>query len=234
MFLFLKLVLAHLIADFILQFEELYQLKVRSFLGQLAHALIHGIAALVILDPYLNEPLIWAFAAGIVLIHLAQDLIKYSMTRRNPAHTFFYFMADQACHILVLSAIFLLPVSREVRGFPGAPLLDALYRESAWTLDAIFFILLTFAGNYILNAFAKSFLRDAPLLFMIRTPEMIHAMIERSLIAWILISSNALSAILLAPCAGFLRLPFKMLRSRKAFLLSLGYAVLIVALFRKM
>jgi hypothetical protein len=42
MFLFLKLVLAHLIADFILQFEELYQLKIRSFLGHLAHVLIHG------------------------------------------------------------------------------------------------------------------------------------------------------------------------------------------------
>jgi len=233
MFLFLKLVLAHLIADFILQFEELYQLKVRSFLGHLAHALIHGIVSLLILFPYLNEPVIWAFAAGIVVIHLAQDLIKYSFTKKKPANTFFYFMADQACHLLVLSAILLLPVSHEVRGFPQFPLLDSLYRTNAWTLYAIFFILLTFAGSYILNAFTKSFFPGESPVFMIRSPEMIHAIVERSLVAGILLSRPPLLMLALVPCVGLLRLPFKLLRNWTAFLLSLIYAVLMVLLFRE-
>lgn len=233
MFLFLKLILAHLIADFILQFEELYQLKVRSFLGQLLHALIQGIVSLVLLFPYLNEPTIWIFAGGLVLIHLAQDLIKYSFTKKIPANTFLYFMADQICHVLVISSIFLLPISREIRGFPNSPLLDMFYRTNDWTIGLIFFITLTFAGSYILNAFSKSYLKGHSPLYLISAPEMIHAILERSLAAWILLLSASPWMILLVPCAGIFRLPFKPLRDLKAFLLSMIYAVTVTLLFRK-
>lgn len=233
MFLFLKLILAHLIADFILQFEELYQLKVRSFLGQLFHVLIHGLVSLLLFYPYLNKPSIWIFVTALVLIHLTQDLIKYSFTKKTPANTFVYFITDQACHFLVLSAILLLPVSREVRGFPGSPLLDSLYRNDLWTLLAIFFITLTFAGCYVLNAFSKSYLKSHTPLFLISSPEMVHAIVERSLIAWIFFASDSPWRLLVIPCAGLLRLPFKLLRDWMAFLLSLLYALLICLLFNR-
>ncbi|MFA5160117.1 MAG: DUF3307 domain-containing protein [Candidatus Omnitrophota bacterium] len=233
MFLFLKLILAHLIADFILQPEELYQLKIRSFLGQLFHVLIHGLVSLMLLYPYLNTPQIWLFVAGLVLVHLVQDLIKYSVTKKNPANTFVYFMTDQLCHVLVISTIFFLPVSHEVRGFPDSPRLDMLYRMDIWTLDAIFFIILTFAGSYILNAFTKSYLKEHSPLYLISSLEIVHAILERSLIAWILLSSTPPWMLLLIPCAGVLRLPFKPLRDLTAFLLSLSYAVLITLFFQK-
>ena len=233
MFLFLKLILAHLVADFILQFEELYQLKVRSFLGQLSHAVLHGLVSLAFLYPYLNEPVIWAFVAGMVAIHLAQDLIKYSLTKKAPANTFVYFMADQFCHALVIGAVFLLPVSHEIRGFPHFALLNGLYRTNFWTLALIFFITLTFAGSYILNAFAQSYLKGRSPLYLISSPEIGHALLERSFIAWILFSSTSPWMLLLIPCVGVLRLPFKPLRDLTAFLLSLNYAVLITLLFQK-
>ena len=233
MFLFLKLILAHLIADFILQFEELYQLKVRSYLGQLSHVLIHGLVSLAILYPYLNAPQIWLFVTGLVLIHLAQDLIKYSVTQKTPANTFVYFMTDQLCHVLVISTIFLFPVSHEVRGFPTSPLLDMFYRTNTWTLDVIFFIMLTFAGSYILNAFTKSYLKGHSTLYLISSPEIAHAILERSLIAWILLAATFPFAILAIPCVGVLRLPFKPLRDWTSFFLSLSYAVLITLLFQK-
>jgi len=233
-FLFLKLVLAHLIADFILQFEELYQLKVRSFLGQLFHVLIHGLVALALLYPYLNEPVIWAFVAGMILVHLAQDMIKYAFTKKSPANTFLYFMVDQGCHVLVISAIFLLPISREIRGFPNAALLDILYRWDVVTIGAIFFILLTFGGSYILKAFAKSYLKDCPPLFMITSPEMLHALLERALIAWVILSRGPNLTLLLIPCIGLSRLVSKPLRDLRAFLMSLIYAVLLSLLFYKL
>jgi hypothetical protein len=233
MFLFLKLILAHLIADFILQFEELYQLKVRSFLGQLLHVLIHGLVSLVLLYPYLNLPQIWFFVAGLVVVHLTQDLLKYSFTKKTPANTFIYFMVDQFFHVLVISAIFLLPVSREVRGFPDFALLDMLYRDNFWTLGAIFFITLTFAGSYVLNAFSKSYLKGHTPLYLISSQEIAHAILERSLIAWILLGGTSLWMLLLIPCVGVLRLPFKPLRNLIAFLLSLNYAVLITLLFQR-
>ncbi len=233
MFLFLKLVLAHLIADFILQFEELYQLKVRSFLGQLLHVLIHGLVSLALLYPYLNAPQIWYFVAGLVLVHLSQDLIKYSITQKTPANTFAYFTADQVCHVLAISAVFLLPISHEVRGFPHFALLNDLYRNNFWTLAAIFFITLTFAGSYILNAFAKSYLPGHSPLYMISSPEIAHGILERSLIAWILFASPSPWMLVLIPCVGVLRLPFKPLRDLTAFLLSLNYAVLVTLLFQR-
>ena len=233
MFLFLKLILAHLIADFILQFEELYQLKVRSFLGQLSHVLIHGLVSLAFLYPYLNAPQIWLFVTGLVLVHLAQDLIKYSATQKNTANTFVYFMTDQLCHVLVISTIFLLPISHEIRGFADFPLLDSLYRTNLWTLGAIFFITLTFAGGYILNAFTKSYLKGHSPLFLISSPEMAHAILERSLMAWILLSGASPWMLFIIPCVGVFRLPFKRLRDWTAFLLSLTYAVLITLLFQK-
>jgi len=233
MFLFLKLILAHLIADFILQFEELYQLKIRSFLGQLSHALIQGLVSLLVLYPYLNVLQIWLFVAGLVLVHLAQDLIKYSATKKTPKNTFVYFMADQLCHVLVISTILLFPVSYEVRGFPDFPFLDTLYRTNTWTLGLIFFITLTFAGSYTLNAFAKSYLKGRSPLYLISSPEMVHAILERSLVAWILLSNAPIWGLLLIPCVGVFRLPFKPLRDLTAFLLSLNYAVLITLLFQK-
>lgn len=231
MFLFLKLVLAHLIADFILQFEELYQLKVRSFLGQLLHVLIHALVTLAILFPYLNEPGIWAFVIGISIVHLTQDVLKYKFTTKTPANTFIYFMTDQFCHILVLSTILFSPISREVRGFSDSALLDILYRQDLWTIRTIFFILLTFGGSYILNAFAKSYLKDTPPLFMITSTEMLHAFLERSVVAWIVLSLTPLPTLLLIPCVGVVRLFSKQLRNPRAFLLSLDYSVLLSLLF---
>lgn len=233
MFLFLKLILAHLIADFILQFEELYRLKVRSFLGQFSHALTHGLVSLALLYPYLNAPQIWLFVAGIVLVHLAQDLIKYSATKKTPANTFIYFMTDQLCHVLVISTIFLFPVSHEIRGFPASSLLDMFYRTNVWTFDAIFFITLTFTGSYVLNAFVKSYLKGHSPLYLISSPEITHAILERSLVAWILLSGASPWTILLIPCVGVLRLPSKTLRDLTAFLLSMNYAVLITLIFQK-
>jgi len=233
MFLFLKLILAHLIADFILQFEELYQLKVRSFLGQLFHVLIHVLVALAILFPYLNEPQIWLYLAGISLAHLTQDGLKYSFTKKSPQNTFLFFMADQLCHVLVIGTIFFFPVSHEIRGFPDCALLDLFYRQNLWTIRTIFFILLTFGGSYTLNAFAKSYIEGTPPLFMITSAEMLHSMVERTVIAWIFLSSSSLPMLLLIPCVGILRLPSKNLRDTKAFLLSLVYAILLCLLFRK-
>ena len=140
MFLFLKLILAHLIADFVLQFEELYRLKVRSFLGQLAHVFVHGMVTTVLLFPYLNEPLIWVFIVALMLEHLAQDLIKYRFTKKAPQKTFVYYAADQLFHFLALSAILLFPVANEVRGFPGNAALDTLYKNNTLTVFFIFFI----------------------------------------------------------------------------------------------
>jgi hypothetical protein len=108
------------------------------------------------------------------------------------------------------------------------------YRLNVWTLDAIFFITLTFAGSYILNAFTKSYLKERSPLYLITSQEVAHAIFERSLIAWILIAGvSAPWMLFLLPCVGVLRLPFKTLRDLMAFLLSLSYGIWVTLLFQR-
>ena len=126
-----------------------------------------------------------------------------------------------------------MPISREVRGFPNSALLDTLYRTNFWTIGAIFFIALTFAGSYLLNGFAKSYLKGHSLLYLISSPEIAHAILERSIMAGILLVSTSPWRFLILLSVGVLRLPFKLLRERTAFLLSLAYAVLVTLLFQR-
>lgn len=232
MFLFLKLFLAHLVADFVLQFEELYQLKVRSLWGHILHVLIHWAVSLLLLFPYLDRPGIWIFVSAMVLLHLGQDFIKYTLTRKIPKNTFLYFIADQCVHVLVLSSILLFPISAEVRGFPGHRLLDMVYRDNGFTLWLIFFILLTFAGSYTIHAFCRSYVKNAPPLYGITSYEMAYTLLERSIIGLIVAGTAPLSWILFTPLVGLARLPLKRMRDRTGFLFSLSYAVLLGLCFR--
>lgn len=233
MFLFLKLFLAHLIADFVLQFEELYRLKVRSLWGHILHVLCHGIVSLLLLFPYLNEPILWGFIVGLVLMHLTQDFIKYTLTQKIPKNTFVYFMADQFVHVLVLAVILLFPLSHEVRGFPHHPILDAVYRDNNFTLLMIFFLSLTFAASYTFHAFCRSFVKTAPPLYGITSFEMTYALIERSVIGLIILSvPNPFWGVLVTPLIGLARLPVKRMRDRNGFLVSLLYAVVLSLCFR--
>ncbi|MBU9889885.1 MAG: DUF3307 domain-containing protein [Candidatus Omnitrophica bacterium] len=232
MFLFLKLFLAHLIADFILQFEELYRLKVRSLWGHIFHVLIHWGVSLVLVWPYLDLPGIWIFVTAATLVHLTQDFIKYTLTRKIPKNTFLYFMADQCVHVLVLGAILFFPVSREVRGFAGHSLWDTLYRDSAFTLFLIFFILLTFAGSYTIHAFFRSYVKNTPPLYGITSFEMAYTLLERSIVGIVIVTAAHPLWILLTPLIGLFRLPFPNMRDRAAFLASFIYACLLSLCFR--
>ncbi|HOW58154.1 MAG TPA: DUF3307 domain-containing protein [Candidatus Omnitrophota bacterium] len=232
MFLFLKLILAHLVADFVLQFEELYRLKVKSLLGHIAHVLIHGIVTLLCLFPYLNELTIWLFVAGLMATHLIQDFIKYTLTKKIPKNTFVYFMIDQCFHLLVLSAIFLLPVSSDVRGFPNHLILNTLYTQSIWTVNAIFFLLLTFASSYTLFAFYQSYRKDARPDHGITSLEIIYTSLERILIGGIALFTPNLLWLLITPLIGLVRLPIVKMRDQKDFMFSLTFSIILGLFFR--
>ncbi len=233
MFLFWKVLLAHLVADFVFQFEGLYQLKVRSLWGHILHVLIHGVVLLLFLYPYLGNPEIWVFAAAVMIFHLIQDFIKYTLTKKIPKNTFLYFMTDQFVHVLVLGSILILPISSEVRGFPNDALLDAVYRDNTFTLFLIFFILLTVAGSYTIHAFYRSFVKNSRPLYGITSYEITYTLLERSIIGIIvLVTPHLLLGILLTPLVGLARLPFKKMRDRTGFLISFSYAVLLSLCFR--
>jgi hypothetical protein len=231
MFLFLKLCLAHLIADFILQFEELYQFKVKQKVGQLVHASLHAGVSLLILYPYLNEPFIWIYVVIASTVHMSQDLLKYKYIN-NKKYFFWIFTVDQIVHFLVLSTIMLFPISREVRGLPTWPNLDSFYTQNEWTLYMIAFLGATFCGNYLLHAFNVSYFKNARRDHFISTFESVHGIFERTIIAGVfLLSSNPL-LVLTCPAVGLIRIIDKRIRSTTDFVLSFLYAALLGLIFR--
>lgn len=232
MFLFLKLYLAHLIGDFILQFEELYRLKTRSFIGHTLHVLIHFILLTLVAWPYLGYPSMWIYIVMVACIHLAQDLIKYSLSEKYPEYRFALFMGDQVFHFLVIATIFFFPVSQMKLGFPDSKWLDFFYTDSRWTLAANAFILTTFAGSYIMNAYRRNFVDAKAWSYYITSFEMSHAIIERTIITGCFMFAPHIAPAFASAAVGILRLPFAQLRNRNDFMASFFYAFLIGVIFR--
>jgi len=113
MFVLQKLILAHLIADFMLQFEELYQLKLKSIVGHIVHASSHTVMSLILLWPYLDFPSVWWSIALITIVHFAQDMWKYARMGRKDRF-FLLFVWDQMVHLVFLLPVLALPFSRLV------------------------------------------------------------------------------------------------------------------------
>jgi hypothetical protein len=103
MMLFLKILLAHLVGDFILQplswVNDKNKRKIRSpklFLHAGTHALL--LALVLEFNPYY-----WKGFIFIVLSHLMIDLAKAWLTDKRPGRELFFL--DQAAHILVIAMV---------------------------------------------------------------------------------------------------------------------------------
>lgn len=234
MFIFYKLVLGHLIADFFLQFEELYHLKLRSQLGHFVHVLIHFGVCLLLVFPYLDKPLIWIFVGTIALIHFLQDGMKYSLQEKYPRSMFLIFFIDQIIHILFLACILLFPISKLKVGFPDMLVLNIFYLEEHWTRLAIVFLVTTLGGSYFLHNFRQSYFPDSsrPDHF-ITTFEILHSGLERVLITALFAASPYGFLLALSPAAGILRLFSVKLRNGIDFILSFLYAAAVGFLCRR-
>lgn len=235
MFIFYKLVLGHLIADFFLQFEELYRLKLRSHVGHLAHILIHFATCLLIVFPYLNKPFIWIFVGVISAIHFLQDSLKYSLQEKYPRARFPVFVLDQVFHILFLASILLFPISKLKIGFSQElPALNFLYLEEPWTKLALVFFVATLGGSYLLHNFRKSYFPTSGRAdHGITTFEILHAAFERTWITAVFATLPFTPLLALSPAVGLLRLPSAKLRNVLDFSLSFAYAVCVGLLARK-
>lgn len=90
------LLLGHLIADFPLQTNWIYQLKMKSWVGVLLHSFIHVIVTACLIQPiFALIPLL--FILGV--IHFLTDFAKVRIPAKRQAPGF---VLDQLVHIVVL------------------------------------------------------------------------------------------------------------------------------------
>jgi hypothetical protein len=156
MFIFIRLLLGHFIADFPLQFNKVYELKHRGLKGGIPHALIVVVSLLLVSWPYLNLLKLWAFIFFIGITHLFQDSIKVGY--KELKYSFWFYLLDQLSHIVLIAAVFLttlkdLPPPKYTPGF-----MTSVYNNNPLLIYLIAVIIATYNGYYMIRAFKNTFL----------------------------------------------------------------------------
>ncbi|GEM_PF-4032973 len=103
---FVCLLLAHVLSDFVLQNNFMYKLKIKSKIGIFFHVGIFFLLAFVLLFPVsLNFGFfIWLLLVSVT--HYFIDKIKLFFQRNIIQKELSHFFIDQALHVLILSSMF--------------------------------------------------------------------------------------------------------------------------------
>lgn len=98
---FLSFLLAHCIADFLLQPAWLIDLKSRSWKGIVFHVWIHTVALLFVFWPGFGDYKLWLTTGFIVFLHGLIDTLKVHFQNKKNQYVIPFFI-DQILHIIVL------------------------------------------------------------------------------------------------------------------------------------
>jgi hypothetical protein len=160
MFIFIRLVLGHLIGDFVFQFDRVHALKVKGPKGLLLHVGIVMGCLLMLCWPYLDQPITWLFLLFIGLTHYIQDWAKIRLTSHSK-HQLFFFFFDQVVHIAFLATVFG-TVLRTMGPWanPGRHLLQDLYNNNTIILYFITAFIASYAGHYSILLLKKDFFKS--------------------------------------------------------------------------
>lgn len=102
----LKLILAHLLGDFLFQTKQVIILKNSVRFGAWAHHLIVFACNCLLFFNRLNEPYIWLGIGLISVLHVMIDELKLRIIRQNPQRdTLGLFLLDQLTHLVIILAV---------------------------------------------------------------------------------------------------------------------------------
>jgi hypothetical protein len=142
-------VLAHLVADFVLQPYELVKLKERP-IGLGIHSGIHTLLMAMIAAPFL--PRWWIIVPLIGVIHYLIDEVKVKLGYHDGPVSFIVFLADQAVHFGVLA------VAVALSGLAfGADIAFGPPGLTAILYYAVPYVTVTFAGAIMLFQLAVAY-----------------------------------------------------------------------------
>ena len=139
MHVFIRLLAAHFIADFLLQTDKVFKIKVKYKWGVLLHGGIVAFITALFLLPYLSSFLVASmFVVGMIL-HVIQDKAKIIYNLQLEKNNLWTFLMDQMLHFVVLGFITLGTLNIRVSLYPGPAILDRLYSDNNLMLFVIFF-----------------------------------------------------------------------------------------------
>ena len=105
MFLFYRLLLAHIIADFPLQTNQIFKVKTNTEWGVLIHTLIVLIFSILFAFPYLEDPKVIIILLVIFLSHTVIDKLKMEYSKKTKNQSIRILLLDQALHIAIIAIL---------------------------------------------------------------------------------------------------------------------------------
>ena len=159
MFIFIRLLLAHFIGDYPLQFNSIYALKFKGLKGVVPHTLIVVISFIILSWPYLRLPGLWGFIAFIGITHLFQDWIKVKWKTIKEGNYFWFYLLDQLLHIAGIMVVFLTGLKNLQPPKYAPDFMISIYNNDAAIIYLIAIIFATYNGLYMISNFKKTFLR---------------------------------------------------------------------------
>jgi len=179
MFIFYRLVLAHVIADFPLQFTRLYRFKIESRLGSFVHSGIFSLLAILLVWPYWNLARMWEFIFFLWLIHGMQDWLKVLVFEKYHLNNIWVFLLDQSLHVGFLGVLFLFGLGRLTPPEILSTLIS-LYNDNGLVIYAIAFISGGFGGGIVISYIKNLFYGEGKV--DLTSPHRYIQVIERMLI----------------------------------------------------
>ena len=201
MFIFLRLLLAHFIGDFPLQFDSVYKLKYKGPKGTVPHVIIVMVMFILLSWPFLNLVDMWIFIAFISMVHLFQDQLKMFF-KKDRKETFWQYLTDQFLHIAVI-ALVLITFLRDLKPPEGIIYPVAkIYNNDLIIVSLIVLLAATYNGHFMIETFKNSFLKRSR---SATTFEKWYGMIER--LAMVLLFIPAGVFLIAIPFILYLRRP---------------------------
>jgi len=103
--LFCRLLLAHIIADFPLQTNQIFKVKTNTEWGVLIHTLIVLIFSILFTFPYLENPKVIIILLIIFLSHTVIDKLKLEHSKKTKNQSIRILLLDQALHITIIAVL---------------------------------------------------------------------------------------------------------------------------------
>jgi hypothetical protein len=105
MFLFYRLLLAHIIADFPLQTKQIFKVKTNTEWGVLLHTLIVLLFSILFVFPYLEDPKVIIMLLVIFLSHTVIDKLKMEYSKKIKNQSTRILLLDQVLHIAIIAVL---------------------------------------------------------------------------------------------------------------------------------
>lgn len=197
--LLLRIYLAHMLADFPLQFDKIFAWKIRyKYLGVIPHILIHFFVMLLMVFPFLNKPAVFFALVVICVVHYFIDIGKIELNKylylkkQNPYKELFYFFFDQFVHLLTIVFAGFLFFSRSISLEPWFSLpawFNSFYMPDADSLvmKLIFITFAMYGTPVIAFTLSRMFFDQSAVVFKARFREEFFSKLYRFLIVVILL-----------------------------------------------